>query len=54
MIDAILKGRRRKEGEQKLGALAVQQAQKVVLAAELTRSIIKNNSAGVGGKQKDV
>lgn len=54
MIDVILKGSQRKEDEQKLGALAAQQAQKVVLAAELTMDIIKNNSAGVGGKQKDV
>lgn len=35
MIDVIVKGSRRKEGEQKLGALAARQAQKVVLAAEL-------------------
>lgn len=54
MIDVTLKGSWKEEYEEKLGPLAMQQVQKVVLAAELTMGIIKNNFAGFGGKQKDV
>lgn len=54
MTVAILRRSQRKEGEQKLRAQAVQQAQKVVLAAEQTTGKIKNNSVGIEGQQEDV
>lgn len=51
---AILWRSQRKEGEQKLGALAAQKAQQVILAAEQIAGKVKNSSAGVGSQQEDV
>lgn len=52
MIDAILKAGQR-QGEWKQGALAAQRAQSAFSRTGKGYKT-KNNSTGVGGKQKDV